>query len=513
MKVIMLLLTAVGMIVIPLLIYFLNTQRPDIQYTLSEPLKLGQGESGKLWQQLEVRNEGSVRAEDIFIKVGTKISNFEISKHSEGDKAEVLSESDPFEVRYDGLVPKGKFTITLCSVQKRVTLEDISIAHSKGVGIEAFSRSQKLLKIFFFLIFFIVVAYNIIAGSRALSLGNIELSSINYLPERILKKKKPFYVPKDTWNKVREMAIERLLTRSDVYNFPSQSKSYKILCEDKPDYLENAEWDKLQEVSVSRLEENISYHINVSYDHKEILALIKIKRPQHLPDNIWIRLRKDAQDRYIRNRQRYFFSMSIKDVGSILKEDRPEGFENEIWQEFVKNASETLLGKIQDKICSSSEPMVILNDEDLSLIENYQVNILRHDAYKRQIMLMPDVRDPNGAKEFLEKGRPSWIADDDYRRYKATAEKNLKLDDCLDECSKKEKTLSEKEAELDTKNRELSNKLAKITKQLEVIDACLSDPDVLDKIEDYNNCFAPGNFANLKKISEVLKKAKDSSHK
>lgn len=42
----------------------------------------------------------------------------------------------------------------------------------------------------------------------------------------------------------------------------------------------------------------------------------------------------------------------------------------------------------------------------------------------------------------------------------------------------------------------------KVEAQLDIIDKLLNDPSFIDKIEDYNNCFAKGNFDNIKKSQQ-----------
>ncbi|HLK17735.1 MAG TPA: hypothetical protein VKT81_02230 [Bryobacteraceae bacterium] len=47
---------------------------------------------------------------------------------------------------------------------------------------------------------------------------------------------------------------------------------------------------------------------------------------------------------------------------------------------------------------------------------------------------------------------------------------------------------------------------AKVVRQLEVINDFISDPGVLDRIEEYEELFAPGNLANLKTLAAMRSK-------
>lgn len=51
---------------------------------------------------------------------------------------------------------------------------------------------------------------------------------------------------------------------------------------------------------------------------------------------------------------------------------------------------------------------------------------------------------------------------------------------------------------------EIDNLKERITKQLELVDAVLRDPSVLDYIEDYCDIFSKGNFENLRKVAKSM---------
>ena len=45
----------------------------------------------------------------------------------------------------------------------------------------------------------------------------------------------------------------------------------------------------------------------------------------------------------------------------------------------------------------------------------------------------------------------------------------------------------------------------KIEKQLRIVHEFIADPTVVDRIEEYDDIFSPGNFENLKRLSQSLK--------
>jgi len=62
--------------------------------------------------------------------------------------------------------------------------------------------------------------------------------------------------------------------------------------------------------------------------------------------------------------------------------------------------------------------------------------------------------------------------------------------------------IEEDKSKLETDKQKTNELKNKVLKQLSIIDDILIDPGSINKIEDYDNPFSEGNFANLKKISK-----------
>ena len=73
---------------------------------------------------------------------------------------------------------------------------------------------------------------------------------------------------------------------------------------------------------------------------------------------------------------------------------------------------------------------------------------------------------------------------------------------------------SEKNAVQSGKNLKESEEIARlkpqILKQLEILQKLFSDPSVLERIESYDNPFAPGNLETLKKVAQLLHQNQES---
>src|ERR1035437_3329166 len=148
------------------------------------------------------------------------------------------------------------------------------------------------------------------------------------------------------------------------------------------------------------------------------------------------------------------------------------------------------------------------------------------------------------AEAFLKGPRPVWMSDSDYSDCKAKAERTLqatkeaalnrlvlsnlrlllaglppdskqleqfdpelrmqlkKLDEDLR--TAKEKLVTEAQT-VSRDIKDVAEAKQKILKQLEILNRLFSDPASIDRVESYDNPFAPGNLETLKKVSVLLR--------
>ena len=86
---------------------------------------------------------------------------------------------------------------------------------------------------------------------------------------------------------------------------------------------------------------------------------------------------------------------------------------------------------------------------------------------------------------------PQWIQD----------RQLYKLEKYLQQKGQLEELLLQTELE----KTEVDKLKERITKQLELVDSVLRDPNVLDYIEDYCDIFSKGNFQNLRKVASNIR--------
>jgi len=105
------------------------------------------------------------------------------------------------------------------------------------------------------------------------------------------------------------------------------------------------------------------------------------------------------------------------------------------------------------------------------------------------------------------------MTEEDYRSQVDCARKTVELEENRTEFKRKLASLKKRTSILTANEKGLSDKLGKITRQLEIIDQLFHDPSTIDRVEEYNNPFAPGNFANLQYIALLLKAKEEESGK
>jgi len=297
---VIILLTAIGVIVVPFVIWRINQNKPDVRFTLSDPIQLGQVDGGKIWQQIEVRNQGNVETKDIQIKINVQISTYEISKNSEADKPEVFLSADSFELLYPTLPPGGSFTLTLGATKSKVELANISVLHNKGRGVEAFSRKSFFAEFIGFAVLILAALFFFITGFRSILVDNLEHNSDYYPIESILKKEKPFYVNEKKWLQLREAAIGNIFPSTDKYTDDTSTiKSYRLLCDERQSYLSDDEWIKLCKAAEESVIENLLRRIQFARESDKLLPVVQLKRPKNMSEITWMDFQKEANKHFL----------------------------------------------------------------------------------------------------------------------------------------------------------------------------------------------------------------------
>lgn len=134
----------IGALIVALFVYYLNYEKPEIKYALSEGISIGYSEKepSEIAQQLEVKNVGNSEAKNIRLLIRKEIMDYKLQKYSEADEVKGFKTADSLEIVYPSLPPQGSFRVLMKSAG--VNRDDIDINHSKGKGVEALAAESNL---------------------------------------------------------------------------------------------------------------------------------------------------------------------------------------------------------------------------------------------------------------------------------------------------------------------------------------------------------------------------------
>jgi len=246
--------------------------------------------------------------------------------------------------------------------------------------------------------------------------------------------------------------------------------------------------------------------IQFARESDKLLPVVQLKRPKNMSEITWMDFQKEANKHFLELMQLKVDWASLDKLQTFMKEEIPEGIEQDTWKKYVESLEKKYINEIESELYSSDKPYEFLGQQNLSRLSETNTSRLKDKAYRLAIKKLPDLHKLKEAEKFLKETKPKWMTEEDYGKYTELAQKTLGLDGLIKEYNEKAALLEKEKAEL-TKNIE------KVTSQLEIINQVLRDPTILERIEEYNNPFAPGNFINLKKIAEFIKEVEKTPQK
>lgn len=530
---------AVALIVL-LVSSYINRSKPDIRFSLSGGLPrelLGETSTENV-QLLEIRNIGKDEAQRLTIKINAALTSYKLKKLSEADKVEEFPSPNGLEIVYPSLPPQGTIKVIL---QSRTTIEKsgIDVSHSKGKGEEAFTGGASFRLSYIGIAIFLIYFFFMIMLLRSMAIDHLE-SQTKYAFNEILLKKKPFYIDKKRWNAIRSNALGNKINY--VYGNIDKLESYKLLClTEKIYYLTEEEWLSLQHKAIEKLNDIFITKINTAWRHANILEFLRITKPLLFPEKEWLELQNMMNKSYFVLLKNEFKFFDAKTILEMIKQQKPDGILTGFWDNHIQDLKNEYFRLCSQRLEMATNPTDYLEQEDLSVLSEDQFNKLKKRAYLISINKLPRLVNKVTAQRFMESGKPEWIKDDDYNAIREEAEAFIKADALslilwdiiynkalpvtkpaifteeewiqVISISQRFKKMDEdhqasmEEQKIARAEKEETEKLKeKIEKQLGVINDILIDPASIDRIEDYSNVFAPGNFDNLKKISQLLLK-------
>lgn len=520
---------------------YINRSKPDIRFSLSGGLSselLGETSTENV-QLLEIRNIGKEEAQRLRIKINASLTSYKLKKFSEGDKVEEFPSSKGLEIVYPSLPPQGTIKVIL---QSRATIGkfDIDVSHSKGKGEEAFTGEASSGLIYGGIALFFVLGFYgfmLIMLGKSSAIDHLESQS-EYASNIILSRRKPIFIDQKRWNTIRVKALGNKIKY--VYGSIDKLESYKLLClTEKIDYLTEEEWISLQHRAIEQLTDIFKTKINTAWRHTDIVELLSITKPLLFPEKEWAELQLKMNESYfvLLKKEIYFdFAPSIL---QMIKQQKPDGILISFWDKHVQDLKNEYFRLCSQQLESVPNTQDYLEQQELRVLSDGQIEKLKKRSYILAINKLPRLFNKLTAQRFLESEKPEWIKDDDYDEIQKEAEAFIKADalslilwdiihnkalpvtkpvifteeewgQVISKSQRFKKMEEDYQASMEEQKIARAEKVEteklkeKIEKQLKLIHDILSDPKSIDRIEDYSNIFAPGNFDNLKKISKLL---------
>lgn len=550
--------SAIIMLVIGLIVaYFafnLNKEYIDLRYTLSEkiPTKFIETSTAETVQQLVVKNNGNIPATRIQITIDGLIEDHDILKNSLSDIVEEHNLKGHFEAIYPSLPPGGQFSYILKTSGGGITKDNLEIKHNKGKAKEALASDSQSIdsKIgkYIFLAIFIFYLILLVFQGRSMAIDHLASSATYTNYYDYLNKKKPIYVSQEKWDSIRRKYIEEKIYLHST-NIEEQ-ENYKILNQDKPKFITNDEWELLKEKSSKCLMDQWTSSIKTSSIFSNIEKYFTLKKPKHFPENKWNEIVKKANENFISvQKLKKRFYLSTKDIIKELESGIPTGMLPNFWDEYKEFLKDRYYEIVYKEILRETHPLKYLKEIDLSVLSKDQQGPLEDLAYRIQLLRTDDISSLYNAEKFIKNDKPEWIKQDDLEKLEKKAEayvaleksirKNESLSNALNnivnltslkdrpesldtnewervlELESKIATIAikieEDKSKLESEKQKTNELKDKVLKQLSIIDDVLIDPESINKIEDYDNPFSEGNFANLNEFSKLAIELKKST--
>jgi len=482
--------------------YKIFDDKIELKYSLTNkiPSDFSESKPEAGIQQLTIKNSGDLMINSITIKINSQIIDYKVKKFKSTDSITSSKAKNYLEIGYPELPPLGEVIVLLETSQKGINNSDVQIFHSKGLAKEAFSNNDSWgnwIFLFASLIYLTLTMF----GLRNLYSDSLQ-SKVSYYPYDLLKRKKPWYFKEEKWFDIRKDALDSIVKRDSVFNIEN-SESYKMLNTDKQDFLSDEEWSILKQKAEEKLKIIVSEKINKSYYDSSFDELSNLSKPKYISYESWKKIYEEVSKGYCTHKQREILHYDSTDYPlKILESHKPEIIEDEEWNKLINIASKAYSAEIilngilrynLDEYIDNQKLDALDSDKKNQVIEffeNLKKSVDQKDYYDT---LLDNIRELFYWDKLPDK--PDTINDDDWNKIEKLFNSLIK--------TKQEVEKDLKEAQ--KLRNDFEPAMHKIRNQLELIDNIFKDPEIINRVEDYNIPFEKGNWENLVKLATKLK--------
>lgn len=338
----------------------------------------------------------------------------------------------------------------------------------------------------------------------------------------ILELKQPKHYNGRKWSELRGEVLNRqqeVLMYSAITHYDYKVETldvYQLLSSGMPTYLTENEWNSLLKKLVRYFNEFVKQRIQESYYYnriERIMYFLSLNKPAMYPKIEWGKLYNWIQEQYILDKKNTDLVEGVylnnSKIISKFNSRKPEVIDDKNWKEYLKFLEQLYEINITYNIYNQDEPLTFLTEQEKMSVD--VEDQLHKKAYSVQLINYYIKFLNIDYENYKASGRPNWIRERDYKI----------LDDYHND-RQQYSTLIEEQIEINAKLQEEQQVLLlerynaeelknKVTYQLNLINELLSDPTAIDRIEDYNKAFAKGNFQNLIKCADLMRKDKEQN--
>ena len=333
--------------------------------------------------------------------------------------------------------------------------------------------------------------------------------------EELLKIHKPKHFPENIWSDViNNLSEDHIsLSKQSISKYESSENILKMLKTDKPKGIAEKKWEEHINALVGIYLNALEYEWNDFRNPSDYINEFKKERPAEVSEAAWLTTR----ERLIRKYNNFIWEelnithnplQIIKDNNlEVLKESQKSKLEVKAYKQQLKQTFEPFFWSTEraSKFLSEEKPVWVKN-EDYDDLRKKAENIINSETERKRYnelkgLLSKIINTPN-----ITLIRTESISEDDWNAINDLSEQLIEIYSKSEKTNTAEIEIIREKSKLTEDWKSLTALKEKVTWQLEIIDKILSEPNILEKIEDYNNLFAQGNFQNLKFIAELLSK-------
>lgn len=495
--------TIISGIVVGLVLWIIQDYRKDVllaTYIISDAIEIPTSEGRpKYAQEIIVTNSGQSLVKDISIKIPRHVSTHKLTKHSNQVEEKIFSEPNSFELVYPELPSEQKISMLVSYEGDPLKKNWISISHSNG-NAQAQENAAPETNYFLIWVAFILGMFTQIVGDirqwKRERFGNSFWTN----EKDILRNDKPWYASSSEWSDMQFQAINKLLNRYDLSSNIGEKFYYRLLNSQKPTLLSDEKWIALQKEASELFMAKISKEITRYIELGKLADFFKLGKPKALSVKSW----SDFEESLVEVSIEKLLPKHIQEEGIVRILDPNNTILKSFPTEIVDKIRELAQKSYSNYLISyetlrENEPLELLKTAKFNLLTVEQSQFVKSYLLKfARMQNMPKSWDIHELELFVSGEKPEWMSQKEF--------------DFLNEFVNQSKSLSnERDAlhneriEFESDKSKTENLKARVLSQLELIDRIITNPDTVEKIEDYDQTFASGNKRNLELIANLLK--------